>query len=523
MKLLKKKNLPLILVILDGWGYAPSSPANAIALAKTPNFDSYIAKYPNTLLGAAGRHVGLPKGQEGNSEAGHMNIGAGRIAEQDAVRINKTIDDGTFFKNPAFMEAIQHAKNNKKEIHLMGLLATDMSAHVYPRHLEALIDLLKKSGIKRINLHLFTDGRDSPAHEAINLIRKLESKFTGQETINTIMGRFYAMDRKKYWPRTEMTYNALVMGAGKTCAFNPEAVITQSYNQGVSDEYIEPTIICSNGKMTPRISDGDSVIFFNLRSDRARQIAKAFVQDDFNQHNPGAFIRRKVLKDIRFVAMTDFGPDLDSILSAFPSPDLDETLPMELKGLRQLYIAETEKYAHVTFFMNGGFADTVAGEERTVIPSPNVDSYDKVPAMSSIELTYEILSNLKQDKYDFTCLNFAAPDMIGHTGNLKAAIECCEVVDKQLGKIVDAYLGVNGVVLVTADHGNIEQMINPKTGEPDTEHTTNPVPFIIIGKEAAKIKLEKDGVLADIAPTILDLLGIPKTKLMNRKSLIIKK
>lgn len=523
MKNIQKKNLPLILVILDGWGHAEPSPANAITLAKTPNYDSYMAKYPSTFLGAAGRHVGLPKGQEGNSEAGHMNIGAGRIAEQDAVRINKTIDDGTFFRNPAFIEAIQHVKNNKSEIHLMGMLATDMSAHVYPKHLESLICLLKKQGIKKINLHLFTDGRDSPAHEAINLIRNLEARFTGEEAINTIMGRFYAMDRKKYWPRTELAYNALVIGEGKACTVSPETVITKSYENGIGDEYIEPHVICANGKMSPRIDNGDSVIFFNLRSDRARQIAKAFVQKDFNSRNPGAFIRRKVLKDIRFVAMTDFGPDLDNILSAFPSPDLEEALPMELRDFRQLYIAETEKYAHVTFFINGGFADPVAGEARTLIPSPNVDSYDKVPAMSSAELAYEVISNLKQDKYDFTCLNFAAPDMIGHTGNLKAAIECCEVVDKYLGKIVEEYLKVDGVVLVTADHGNIEQMINPKTGEPDTEHTTNPVPFIVISNNTKKIELASDGVLADIAPTILDLLAVPKPKLMSRKSLIIKK
>lgn len=523
MKAAKKTNLPLILIILDGWGHAEPSLANAISLAKTPNYNSYIAKYPNTLVGAAGRHVGLPKGQEGNSEAGHMNIGSGRVAEQDAVRINKTIDDGTFFKNPAFIETIQHVKDKKSEIHLMGMLATDMSAHVYPKHLESLIILLKKQGIKKINLHLFTDGRDSPAHEAINLIRNLEAKFTGEETINTIMGRFYAMDRKKYWPRTELAYNALVIGDEGLCVANPESVITQSYKDGIGDEYIKPHVICIDGKMSPRINNGDSVIFFNLRSDRARQIAKAFVQADFNNYNPGAFIRRKVLKDIRFVAMTDFGPDLDSILSAFPSPDLDATLPMELKDFRQLYIAETEKYAHVTFFFNGGFADPVAGEARTLIPSPNVDSYDKVPVMSSEQLAYEVISNLRQDKYDFTCLNFAAPDMVGHTGNLKAAIECCEGVDKYLGKIVDEYLKADGMVLITADHGNIEQMINPRTGEPDTEHTTNPVPFIIISNSSSKIELINNGVLADIAPTILELLSIEKPRLMSRKSLLLKK
>ena len=516
-------NLPLILIILDGWGYAKKSAGNAIELAKTPNFDRYMSQFPKTLLSASGSQVGLPDGQEGNSEAGHMNIGAGRIAEQDAVRINKTIKDGTFFKNPAFHEAIQHVKNNKTEIHLMGMLATNMSAHVSPEHLESLIRLLKKQGIKKINLHLFTDGRDSPRHEAIKLIHSLEAKFTGEETINTIIGRFYAMDRKKSWSRTELAYNALVMGQGETCDLTPDSAIEASYKKNISDEFIEPHVMCFHGQVTPRISDGDSVIFFNLRSDRARQITKAFVQDDFNHHDRGTFIRRKVLRDIRFVAMTDFGPDLDNVLSAFPSPDLDETLPMKLKDFRQLYIAETEKYAHVTFFMNGGYAAPVAGEQRTLIPSPNVDSYDQVPEMSSAELAYEVVSNLKQNKYDFTCLNFAAPDMVGHTGNLKAAIKCCEKVDGYLGKIVDAYLAMGGCALVTADHGNIEQMINPLTNEPDTEHTTNPVPFIMISNNNKHFKLKEAGALSDVAPTILDLLDIQKPRLMAAKSLIVKK
>lgn len=524
-KQVKTKNiLPLILVILDGWGLDNPNKGNAITLSKTPNIDSYSKNFPFTKLEASGRSAGLPPGQDGNSEAGHMNIGAGRIAEQDAVRISKNINNGTFFKNPAFREAIRHAKANNSRVHLMGMLGTDMTAHSDPDHLIALITLLKKEGVKGINLHLFTDGRDSPKYDSIKLIRNLERTFTNGETINTIIGRFYAMDRKKVWARTEKAYNALVMEECVNCRFadSPESAITEAYNRGESDEFIEPYIITRNGKPLPRIGDNDSVIFFNLRSDRARQIAKVFVQEDFNKHNAEAFARKKVLKNIRFVAMTDFGPDLDHILSAFPSPDLNNTLPMLLKDFSQVYIAENEKYAHVTYFFNGGYADPVAGESRVLIPSPDVKSYDETPEMSSAQLTKQVLDNLKKDKFDITILNFAAPDMIGHSGNLKAGIACCEAIDKYLGKIVDAYLKKEGTVIVAADHGNIEQMINLKTGEIDTEHSTNPVPFILINKKMMGVKLRKDGVLGDIAPTMLDLLGLSRPKDMGRRSLLDK-
>lgn len=519
----QKKLTPLILIILDGWGIAPPSRGNAITLAKTPVWDHYSSSYPTTLLDASGSAVGLPKNQEGNSEAGHSNIGAGRMVLQDAVRISATIDDGTFYKNPAFTEAMGHVQRLKSEIHLMGLLSNGSSAHSDPKHLLAVLDLLKRQNFERINLHLFTDGRDSPKYEAIKLIRELEKTFTGPEQINTIMGRFYVMDRKKYWPRTEQAYNALTTSNSRECNFvdSAETAIIESYNRGNSDEFIEPYIITKDGKPTPRISDNDSVIFFNLRSDRARQIAKAFVQPNFNAMNPGSFTRRKVLKHLRFVAMTDFGPDLDHILTAFPCPDLLDTLPMQLKDYKQLYIAETEKYAHVTFFFNGGYSQPVAGEARTLIPSPNVRSYDETPAMSSAQLAYEVIGNLKNKAYDVTVLNFAAPDMIGHTGNLAAAIKCVESVDHYLGKIIEEYLKVDGTVIVTADHGNIEEMINLKTGEINTEHTTNKVPFIIVNKDLKdKIKLAKEGSLGDIAPTMLDLLNLHKPRIMTKKSLI---
>jgi 2,3-bisphosphoglycerate-independent phosphoglycerate mutase len=518
---------PTILVILDGWGIDKPNRGNAITLSKTPRLDALLKSYPNTLLGASGRFVGLPNEQDGNSEAGHMNLGAGRIAEQDAVRISRNIANGTFFKNPAFLEAANHAKENGGNVHLMGMLGNNMTAHSDPDHLLALIAFLKKEGVKRINLHLFTDGRDSPKYAAIKLMRQLEKTFTGVETINTVMGRFYAMDRKKAWQRTEMAYNVLVEGgcddAECRWSLNPEEAITEAYNRGESDEFIQPYIIGRPGKPHPRIADGDSVIFFNLRSDRARQLAKAFVQPNFNELNPGSFKRRVVFKNLCFVAMTDFGPDLDSILSAFPSPDLVGTLPMQLKERSQLYIAETEKYAHVTYFFNGGYSDPVAGEARILIPSPDVKSYDQTPEMSSKGLVGEVVSNLKKKKIDFTTLNFAAPDMIGHTGNLEAAIKCCEAVDGYVGKLVEAYQKVGGTLLITADHGNIERMINLQTGEIDTEHTTNPVPFILVNQELRnKAKLRSDGVLGDVAPTLLDLFGLPQPKAMSRKSLLLR-
>jgi 2,3-bisphosphoglycerate-independent phosphoglycerate mutase len=519
----KKSNrniLPMILVILDGWGIAKPNQGNAIALAKTPTMAGIIKKYPNTLISASGKAVGLPPLQSGNSEAGHMNIGAGRIVEQDVVKISKSINDGTFFKNTSFREAIRQVRKNKSRLHLMGMISNGMSAHSDPDHLLALLSFDKINEIKEVYLHLFTDGRDSPKYASLKLVEDIQKVFKNGEAIATIIGRFYAMDRKKTWSRTEMAYDALVSGLGRR-AESAQAAITESYNRGESDEFIEPYVITKAGKPLPRIGSGDSVIFFNLRSDRARQFAKVFVQKDFNKLNPGSFQRKKVLKDLLFVAMTDFGPDLANILTAYPSVDLKKTLPMELKNLKQLYIAETEKYAHVTYFFNGGYADPVAGEARQVIPSPDVKSYDSTPSMSSEKLTREIIKNLNKPSYDFTVLNFAAPDMIGHTGNLEAGVKCCHEVDKFLGEIIKAYLQVNGTVLVTADHGNVEEMINLQTGEIDTEHSTNPVPFILINNRLdGKVKLRSGGVLGDIAPTILELLELEQPKEMTGKSLI---
>lgn len=518
----QNNNLPMILIILDGWGIAKPNKGNAVTLAKTPTMDGLYKEYPFTKLHAHGRYVGLSPTQDGNSEAGHMNIGAGRIVEQDAVKIGKSINNGTFFKNTALLEAIKHVKSNKSRLHLMGMLSNGMSAHSNPDHILALLTLVKKNNINNVYLHLFTDGRDSPKYVALKLVEDIGRSFKNGECIATIIGRFYAMDRKKKWDRTKKAYNSLILGEGKK-AKSPQAAITESYNKGENDEFIEPYVITKNSKPTPRIGDNDSVIFFNLRSDRARQLAKVFVQKDFNEDNPGSFRRKKVLKNLCFVAMTDFGPDLGSISTAFPSVDLKQTLPMVLDDLKQLYITEKEKHAHVTYFFNGGYAGKVDREDHFIIPSPDVRSYDETPIMKSKELTKKIIKNLKNNRYDFTILNLCAPDMIGHTGNLDVGIECCEQVDKYLEKILKAYLKAKGTVLVTADHGNIEEMINLTTGEIDTEHSINPVPFIIVNKNLkGKIKLKESGVLGDIAPTVLDLMGRDKPREMTGKSLIKK-
>ncbi len=513
----KNKKSPMICIIIDGWGLGKNEEGNSIRLADTSVFDSLMKEYPMTTLHASGKYVGLPPQQVGNSEAGHMNIGAGRLVEQDAVKISKSINEGTFFKNAAFIEAIHHAQKNNSKLHIMGMLSNGMSAHSDPDHILALLVLARKYKVKNVYLHIFTDGRDSPKYSAYKMIKRMEGLLQEGEQISTIIGRYYAMDRKKKWERTDLSYDALVMNKGRLVKTAEEA-IDDSYHRGESDEFIKPYLIGKSEKS--RINDGDSVIFFNLRSDRARQLTKAFLQKDFNKMNPGSIKRPKLLHNFLFVAMTDFGPDLGRVLTAFPSVDLTNTLPMVLKNMSQAYVAEKEKYAHVTYFFNGGYSGIVDSEDQLVIPSPDVKSYDETPGMSSEALTDLILKNLEKDKYDFTLLNYAAPDMVGHTGNLQAGIECCSIVDKCIGKIIKAYLKKKGTVIITADHGNVEKMIELKTGEIYTEHTFNKVPFIVVNDELKKkIKLKSSGVLGDIAPTILKLLDQDKPEEMTGKAL----
>lgn len=515
------KNLPLVLIILDGWGLSENKEGNAIRLAKTPFIDSLYEKYPHRQLSASGQDVGLPIHQAGNSEAGHMNIGAGRVIEQDSVIISKSINNGTFFKNPAFLQAAHHVNKHKSNVHLMGLLSDGSSPHSDDDHILSLLSFFMSTTEQNIYLHLFTDGRDSPRFSALKNLDQYKNVFNSKRVkIATIMGRFYAMDRTKTWERTRLAYEALVLGKGREVADGIDAV-NQAYNRGASDEFILPSVIMVDHKPLGLIKDGDAVVFFNLRSDRARQLTKAFVQPDFENKNKGSFRRSKILKDLLFVALTDFGPDLDSILTAYPGVDILDTLPIALRDLRQLYIAETEKYAHITYFINGGYDHSVAGETRVNIPSQVISSYDKLPAMSAPEVAQYVLDSLNHNRFDFVTVNFANPDMLGHTGNLKAAIEAIDLLDGLVSKVVKTILEKNGTAIIIADHGNVEEMINLVTKEIDTQHSRNPVPFILVNDQV-KYQLVKTGKLANVAPTILEVIGVPKPELMTGKSLIKK-
>jgi len=509
--------LPIVLVVIDGWGIGKPGPWNALSLAKLPTYNRLLENFPNTKLQAAGVDVGLPKGQDGNSEAGHMNIGAGRVVMQDSVHISRAINDGTFFKNPAFLRAVKHVKKHHSALHLMGMMGNSESAHANPDHLLALLTFAKLCRLPKIILHIFTDGRDSPRFSAIKMLKRLE-KTLGQVKIASLAGRYYAMDRALHWGRIEMVYNMLTLGKAPRHSSGAEAAILEAYNRNESDEFIQPTIILQDSRKPETIKDNDSIIFFNLRSDRARQLTKAFVQPDFI-----GFKRKKILKNLVFVAMTDFGPDLPRILSAFPSRDIDETLPMALKGFRQLYISESEKYAHMTYFFNGGYDHPVGGEDRVSISSPKVATYNLRPGMSTLKLVHFVKKDLQNKAHDFICINFAAPDMVAHTGHLKASIKAAEVVDNGLAELKQAVFKAHGTMIVTADHGNIEELKNSHSGEVDTEHSNNPVPFILVNSSLRKCRLKKSGRLADIAPTILQLADVTKPVLMTGKRLITQK
>ena len=524
------------MVILDGWGVAPPNRGNAITLAKTPTFDYLKKKYLYTELCAHGSCVGLPKGQTGNSEAGHLNLGAGRRVWDDAVYISKSIEDGTFFKNPAFREAILRLKNNKSKIHLIGLITEENSAHSSPEHWLAMLRLLHQENVSQVFLHLFTDGRDSGQHAAVKILERFEQKINHNHNgnlkviISSISGRFYAMDRTKSWPRIEKVYNLLTLGEGLPVADAKEAIV-QAYNRQETDEFITPTIITKDHRPLAIIEDNDVVIFMNLRSDRARELTKAFCQKEFNKKNPGSFQIKKPLKNLFFVTLSDFGPDLNDIRTAYPSRTVKNSLPIVLDGLRQLYIAETEKYAHVTFFFNGGYDYAVMGEERIVIPSPDVSHYDLTPEMNASKVRKKIIDRIRAVSPDFILVNFCNLDMLGHTGNLKAAIKSAACVDYNLGKLLEAGQKEKYCFVVTADHGNAEEMINLKTGEIETTHTINPVPFILVASGAKKKKLRGPQnvdslkhypILADVAPTVLEIMGIEKPKEMTGTSLILK-
>lgn len=513
-------NTPLALVILDGWGQAPAGSGNPISLASTPFWDVLINDYPSTTLFASGGAVGLPKGQCGNSEAGHMNLGAGRVVEQDSVIISKDIVRGSFFRNPSFLGAVERVKKNRSSLHCIGLLSGYQSPHMDPNHLEALILFAEKQGLKNVFLHLFTDGRDSYHYAGLEFLEKLIKEREKFVHVVTMMGRLY-LDRKKNWKRSKAAWEAMVLGRGLKFKSAREA-ITQAYQRRQTDEFITPSVIVDQkGKPRGLIKDSDAVIFFNLRSDRARQLTKVFVQKDFTKKNPGSFKLAKVFSNLYFVAMTDFGPDLSKVITAYPSITIKETLPYCLSKLRQLYIAESEKYAHVTYFFNGGLAKPVAGEARESLPSPHVDSYASTPAMRVPDLTKKIISKLSS--YDFICTNFSSPDMIGHTGDITAAIQAVQIVDDNLQKLAISLLKHNGTLIVTGDHGNIEEMIDKHTGEINTQHSFYPVSFIVFGKKFKGKKLKKisENKLADVAPSILDILNIKKPDSMTGRSLLL--
>lgn len=518
-----KHNRPVaplvVLAILDGWGAAPPSRSNAVSLAKTPVLDSLFKHYPNSQLMAHGRYVGLLPNQEGNSEAGHMNIGAGRIVRQDITYVSEAVKDGTFFKNLAFKEAFKHAQKYGTKIHLMGLMSDGNSAHSCPEHLYALLQMCHDEGADNVRLHLFTDGRDSPPFSATRILHDVEKHLFPSQVISTVMGRFYPMDRNKHWHRTELAYNALVCGEGLV-ADTAHAAILHGYNRGESDEFIMPTVIVDEHKHPLGvIDDNDVIIFFNLRSDRARQLTKTFLQKDFEQKTEHGFQRKKIPENIRFAVMTDFGPDLPHVYTAFPSHDIKYSLTQVLAPVRQFYIAESEKYAHVTYFFNGGYAEPRVGEERMRVPSPFVAHYDTKPEMRSATIAGEVVRRLKFDLHDFVVMNFANLDMVGHTGNLKATIAAVESVDHCLGTLVSMAKEKKASLIITGDHGNAEVMVNAETGEVMTEHTTNPVPFLLVSDKLRKAKVG-DGMLADIAPTILDIMDISKPEEMTGFSLI---
>ena len=508
--------LPLVLTILDGFGVAPLTKGNPFRVARTPVLKKLFATYPHTLLTASGRAVGLPAGQAGNSEAGHITIGAGRRVEQDGMRISDAITDGTFAKNTAIRAAIHHAQKHKSRLHLMGLVTNRQSGHADPLHVQALIELLRPLNIP-VFIHCFTDGRDSSPFSSIKALHKLQATLPAHIKIVTVIGRLYAMDRKKDWTRTRRAYEALMSGRGFSAA-TPEHAVLDAYNRGESDEFIQPTVVKYPDSLVreSRIHRNDSIIFWNFRSDRARQLTKAFVQQGFQRKNPHSFSVAGRPTGLLFVAMSDFGPDLGEVLTAFPAQDLKHTLTAELGDLRQLYIAETEKYAHITYFFNGGYANPVAHEERMHVPSPHLEHYDEQPAMGTPIIIDEAISALDHNTFDVIVMNIASPDMIGHTGNFRAGVRAIENVDYELGRLAKTVIADHqGTLIVTGDHGNIEEMKRGPMKMIDTSHSTYPVPLLFASARRPNVRLHR-GTLANIAPTILRFLGRPIPEEMTK-------
>lgn len=514
---------PVILVVLDGWGISNSIQGNPVREATLPTFDKLNRFYPMTTLQASGISVGLPWNTAGNSEVGHMTMGAGRVLYQNMPLISLAIQDGSFFKNAVLLEAIGTAKTNKSKLHMMGLLSSG-SVHSHRDHILALLRLAKNEGMDEVYLHIFTDGRDSAPTAGVQQVKELlrTLRLVGIGKIASVSGRNFSMDRNNNWDRVEKTYRMLTEGVGNAAA-DPLLAIEQSYTKNITDEYVEPTIITEQGKPVALIADKDSVIFFNFREDRSRELAKAFVLPAFD-----GFERR--LLDLHFTTFTEYERGLP-VRIAFPPEDVHNSLGeiLSVAGKKQLRIAETEKYAHVTYFFNGGKEKAFPGEDRVLIPSPAVSHFDEIPEMSSPKITETLIATIEKNEYDFILVNYANPDMVAHTGNEEASIKAVEAADKSLSILIPAVLKAGGAMIITSDHGNVEELKRVTTGEIDTEHSTNPIPLWYITpdnhveKAAAQMVREQNevnGLLSDVAPTVLDIMGIQKPSEMNGSSLL---
>ena len=512
---------PYAIIIMDGYGLAPDGKGNAISLSGSKNVKQFMKDYPSSTLGASGMSVGLPDGQMGNSEVGHLNMGAGRIVYQDLTKITKAINDGDFFKNPALLKAMDNAKNNGKKLHLYGLLS-DGGVHSHITHVYALLKMAKIHGIKDCFVHCFMDGRDVSPTSGVDFIKNLqaEMKKIGVGKVATVCGRYYAMDRDNNWDRTEKAYDMLTIGNGIQCDDAVKAV-EANYKEGVTDEFIKPTNVFENGKPIGLIEKGDSIVFFNFRPDRARQITRAISQKEFIVPKGTAFERKTGYLNPTYVCFTVYDAQFEGVEIAFPKTSMDNTLGEYLakSGKKQLRIAETEKYAHVTFFFNGGVEQPNENEVRDLIPSPKVATYDLQPEMSAYLVTDKVIEELDSGEFDVIILNFANCDMVGHTGVIPAAVKAVSTVDECVKKVIDKILSMGGSALLTADHGNADKLL-AEDGSPFTAHTTNPVPVVLVSEKYKNAKLRDDGVLADLAPTLLEIMNLPIPKEMTGKSLI---
>ncbi|CUX60080.1 2,3-bisphosphoglycerate-independent phosphoglycerate mutase [Clostridium sp. C105KSO15] len=508
---------PIVLMILDGYGLNDNCDHNAVCEGKTPIMDQLMSQCPFVKGNASGLAVGLPDGQMGNSEVGHLNMGAGRIVYQELTRITKSIEDGDFFEVAEFLQAVENCKKSGSALHMWGLVS-DGGVHSHNTHIYGLLELAKRNGLDKVYVHCFLDGRDTPPASGKSFVEALEAKMKeiGTGKVASVMGRYYAMDRDNRWDRVERAYNAMTKGEGNHVE-SATAGIQASYDKGVHDEFVEPFVVTEDGKPLATVKDGDSVIFFNFRPDRAREITRAFCDDEFK-----GFPREKRL-NLTYVCFTDYDETIKNKLVAFKKEAILNTFGEFLaqNDMTQARIAETEKYAHVTFFFNGGVEEPNKGEERILVPSPKVATYDLQPEMSAPIVCDKLVEAIKSGKYDVIIINFANPDMVGHTGIEGAAIKAIETVDACVGRTVEAIKETDGIMFICADHGNAEQLLDYETGEPFTAHTTNPVPFILVNADPA-YKLREGGCLADIAPTLIELMGLKQPKEMTGKSLLVK-